>query len=147
MMNGNDIVLNPFQSVDIFGLDSQIENYQSYLNYWHYEPDDEFGKSYYKSLDGNLMIAVRNQKIESIFCYQSLYYKGVNLIGLTLNDFKALMNTEPVGEVDELDFEMDGYPQFVYEFERVGLQVWEKQDLIVTIVASGQDSYLDESSF
>jgi hypothetical protein len=35
-----------------------------------------------------------------------------------------------------LDFEDDGIPQFVYEFETIGLQVWEKNSRIVTIIAS-----------
>lgn len=144
MTNNKTPILIPLQSISSFQFDSDILQYQMLLSNWELEPMDEFGKEYYKSPDNNLMLAVRKQKLESIFCYQTLYYQNINLIGLTIAELCQLFNTQPTGEVSEYDFEDDGYPQFVYQFDTIGLQVWEKQGKIVTIIASGQESYSNE---
>lgn len=134
----------PFKSVGDFGFGENIAQHQKILSDWEFEPVDKFGKVYYKSPDDNLMLAVRNQKIESIFCYRWVYYQGINLIGLTVQAFENLSNAKPVGDIEQYDFEHDGFPQYVYEFESVGLQIWEKQEKIITIIAGGKDNYATE---
>lgn len=136
--------ITPFESVGNFGFGENIIQYQKILSDWEFEPADKFGKAYYKSPDDNLMLAVRNQKIESIFCYRWVYYQGVNLMGLTVQAFENLLNAKPVGKIEQYDFEHDGFPQYVYEFESVGLQIWEKQGKIITIIAGGKDNYSNE---
>lgn len=140
----DSLIIIPFQSVGGFEFGVNIAQYQAVLADWEFEPTDEFGKAYYKSPDGNLILAIREQKIESIFCYQSVYYQGFNVIGLTVQTFENLSNAKPVGDIEQYDFEDDGLPQFVYEFESVGLQIWEKQGKIVTIIAGGKDNYSAE---
>lgn len=144
MCNVNDLNFVPFKSIVFFQLGDNISQYKDLLSDWEFEPIDQYGKEYYKSSDDNLMIAVRNQAIESIFCYKEIHYNNINLIGLSIQAFKDLLNVEPVGEVDKYDFEDDNQPQFVYEFESVGLQVWEKNGVIVTIIAGGKDNYSSE---
>ena len=84
---------------------------------------------FYESQDGSFFITVRENKIDSIFCYKELFYKNTNLIKLTIDQFKIITESNFIGKIDELDFEDDGIPQFVYEFETIGLQVWEKSGL------------------
>lgn len=134
----------PWQSVGIFKFDDDIVNYQDKLTDWWFEPKDEYGVKHYHLNDDTRMISIRDGKIGSIFCYETLIYQSVNLIGLTIDEFKAVTGADYVGDVDVLDFEYDGYPQSVYEFESIGAQVWEKQGKIVTIIVAGKDSYSDE---
>lgn len=144
MNNINDLDFVPFKSIGFFQLGGNISQYKDLLFNWEFEPVDKYGKEYYKSSDDNLMIAVRNHIIESIFCYKEICYNSINLIGLSIQEFKELLNVEPIGEVDKYDFEDDNQPQFVYEFDSIGLQVWEKNGVIVTIIAGSKDNYSSE---
>lgn len=144
MYNVNNLDFVPFQSIGFFQLGGNISQYKDLLSDWEFEPIDEYGKEYYKSSDENLMIAVRNQIIESIFCYKEVLYNNTNLIGLSIQEFKDLLNVEPIGDIEKYDFEDDNYPQFVYEFERIGLQVWEKNGVIVTVIAGSKENYSNE---
>ena len=76
--------------------------------------------------------------------YKELVYKNTNLIGLTIDDFKKITGADYVGEVDIRDFHEDEPPEYVYEFEEIGAQVWTHYDRIVTIIVSGRWSYEDE---
>ena len=143
-MTDHVLEFTPWQSVGIFKFDDNIINYQQELSDWYLSPKDEYGVEHYHLNDDSRMMSVRNGKIGSIFCYETLIYQGVNLIGLTIDEFKRITQSDYVGDVDVLDFEDDGYPQSVYEFEDIGAQVWEKQGKIVTIIVAGKDSYSDE---
>ena len=143
-MTDHVLEFTPWQSVGIFKFDDDIANYQNELTSWIFEPLDKYGDEHYKTPNDTRIISVHNSKIGSIFCYETLIYQGVNLIGLTIDEFKNITQSDYVGDVDVLDFEDDGYPQSVYEFEDIGAQVWEKQGKIVTIIVAGKDSYSDE---
>lgn len=142
----NDLLnLKPFECVGIFKFDTNIELYKNQL--FDFECDlDEFGNRLYKKHDESLMISVSNKtnQINHIFCYKSLSFFGKNLIGLSFADFQNVVEAEYIGEPDILDFEADGLPQTVYEFESLGLQVWVKDNHVVTIIVNNQDSYSDE---
>lgn len=131
----------PFCCVGEFEFERTILDYPILRLNWIFEPADEFCKEYYHRPDGGVILAVRHQIIESIFCYDEIVFNGVNLIGLTISELQILMNTQYVGTVDVLDFEDDGYPQSVYDFDEVGLQVWEKQGKVITIIAGGKNNY------
>lgn len=134
----------PWQSVGVFKFDDDIVKYQERLADWAFEPKDSYGDEYYKSNDGTRMISVHKGKIGSIFCYDTLIYQDTNLIGLTVHEFAQLLDTKPTGEPEEMDFEDDGYPQTIYDFDDIGVRVWEKKGKIVTIIVAGKDSYSDE---
>ena len=128
--------LSPFKSVGPFKFGENVDKYISILQFFKYSPPDEFGVCEYESQDSSFFITVRENKIDSIFCYKELFYKDTNLIGLTIEQLKIITESNFIGKIDELDFEDDGIPQFVYDFETIGLQVWEKNSGIVTIIAS-----------
>ncbi|MDO4896522.1 MAG: hypothetical protein Q3971_04080 [Moraxella sp.] len=140
----NVLEFAPWQSVGIFKFDDDIVKYQTELAQWRFEPKDEYSTEHYHLDDYRIVSVNKQQKIQSIFCYETLIYQGTNLIGLTIDEFKSVTGADYVGDVDVLDFEDDGYPQSVYEFESIGAQVWEKQGKIITIIVSGKDSYSDE---
>lgn len=76
--------------------------------------------------------------IENIKCYKYFIYKSKNLIGMSIEKFIEHTGERYYGEIDTLDFEEDGLPQSVYEFEDIGAQVWVKNGKIVTIIAYGR---------
>ena len=88
-MSDNALIFIPWKSVGIFKFDDEIKNYQTELSDWIFEPKNEYGTEHYHTQDDTRMIAVnKQQKIQSIFCYECLMYQGVNLIGLSINDFQ-----------------------------------------------------------
>lgn len=135
----------PWQSVGVFKFDDEITHYHKSLSNWRFEAQNEYGTAFYHHPHDDFMISVdKHQKIQSIFCYDTLIYQDTNLIGLTVHEFAQLLDTKPTGEPEEMDFEDDGYPQTIYDFDDIGAQVWEKKGKIVTIIVAGKDSYSDE---
>lgn len=51
---------------------------------------------------------------------------------MKIEDFISYSNLKYYGEIDVLDFEDDNIPQYVYEFDDIGLQIWTKNGIIVT---------------
>lgn len=145
-MNVADHVLEfiPWQSVGVFKFDDDIANYQNELTNWVFEPIDEYGLEHYHLNDDSRMISIRHGKIGSIFCYETLIYQGINLIGLSIDEFKHITQSDYVGTPEEMDFEDDGYPQTIYDFDDIGARAWVKKGKIVTIIVAGKDSYSDE---
>lgn len=140
----NVLEFTPWQSVGVFKFDDDIANYQNELADWIFEPIDKYGDEHYKTSNDTRIISIHSGKIGSIFCYETLIYQGVNLIGLTIDEFKNITQSDYVGTPEEMDFEDDGYPQVIYNFDDIGARVWVKKGKIVTIIVAGKDSYSDE---
>ena len=134
----------PWQSVGAFKFYDNIANYKDTLSNWEFEPKDEYCDECYRAPNGHCLGGIRNNKIWTVFCYHTLTYQNTNLIGLTIDEFKQITQANYVGDIDTIDFEDDGYPQNIYRFESIGVQVWEKQGKIVAIIVAGKESYLDE---
>jgi hypothetical protein len=77
--------------------------------------------------------------IDAIICENELIYKGVNLIGIEYQVFLCHMSIEDIYESDSLDFLEGESPQLVYDIDEYGLQVWTRDDIVVTIIVSGED--------
>lgn len=114
----------PFTSVGIFRFGADITQYKNILETFMYEPPDEFGTEYYESPDSNLLISVKN-KIISIFCYQELYFMGVNIIGLNFEIFKQLFHYPKLNDIDKCYLSNESYPTYIYDFDEIGVQAWE----------------------
>lgn len=143
----NVLEFTPWQSVGIFKFDDDVTNYQHELDDWIFEPTDKYGNEHYKTQDDTRIISIYKGKIGSIFCYDMLTHQGVNLIGLTIDEFSKHLNATYIGNPEEIDFEDDGYPQTIYDFEDIGARVWVKQGKIITIIVAGKDSYSDEPCY
>lgn len=131
--------LIPFERVGEFILNDSIEKYIDLFSFTIEDYSNEIAPSVNYSIDQlEITLFVHNKAIESIACYEELLFKGKNLIGMTIADFINHTNENYYGKIDELDFEDDNIPQYVYEFESMGLQVWTKgkQGNIVTIIVS-----------
>ncbi|MBP3195176.1 MAG: hypothetical protein J6M05_05875 [Cardiobacteriaceae bacterium] len=142
----------PFERVGIFQLDDDVTKYFNILSEYEYEPADEYGNEYYHFSKNYIddinsdthFVEVTNGKIRTVFCYNELIYKNINLIGLTIDEFKKITESDYVGEVDVRDFHENEPPEYVYEFEEIGAQVWTHYGRVVTIIVSGHWSYEED---
>lgn len=138
-------VLIPFKSVGKILLNSSINNYTSLFSFDVDCFDELSAPSINYSMNkSEITLFVINGIIDSIACYKKLYFNNKNLLDLTVKDLMAFTNQKYYGKVDELNFDEDNIPQYVYEFEKIGLQVWEKgkNGRIVTIIVNGAKHYI-----
>jgi hypothetical protein len=135
--------LVPFKKVGKFVLGESIDLYKDRYNLVLEDDgfeDDSTGLITYnlESPDTSPCVDKENKTIRFIMCNEELFFKGRNLIGLTIEEFMSHTRENYIGEVDIIDFEEDEIPQNVYEFENLGLQVWEKGEKgkIITIIVN-----------
>lgn len=130
-------ILNPKISQGNFLFGDDINKYKNDYDF-ELSPKDISGYEGYTIYNPETCLFVENGKIASIASYEECIYKGRNLIGMTIVEFMRFTGEKYYGEVDEADFEEDDIPQYIYEFEDIGLQVWEKGKggKIITIIAS-----------
>ncbi|GAA4799796.1 hypothetical protein GCM10023231_30750 [Olivibacter ginsenosidimutans] len=64
----------------------------------------------------DISIYVEQNLIVSISCREEGIYKGRNMIGMFIDEFMKYYELIPIGAADELCFEEDNVPQYVYEF-------------------------------
>lgn len=129
----------PFKCIGNFEIDTSIKSYLKEYDFEYFMDIDNIGRDTF-SLDDigiSLYVESSNQIIESINCSESCLYRGRNIIGMTINEFIVHAETFYYEEPDCLDFDEDDIPQYVYEFEDIGLQVWTKHNRIVNVIASG----------
>jgi len=134
-------ILKPLEGIGDFRIGSNV---RSVLQEYKYElSEDEYntGQDTYifRTLGISLFVNKESGLIESVLSDEECLFKGMNIIGMSLNSFIIHVESEYVGIPDCLDFQEDGIPQYVYEFEDLGLQVWTKNDIVVTVIATKYD--------
>lgn len=125
----------PFERVGEFVLNTQIELYTNKYDF-EYAKSKNTEAEVYTLYDPDIVIWTENNLIDSIGCYDVCNYKQKNIIGISLEEFVEFSNEKPLEFIDELDFEDDNVPQFVYEFDTLGLQIWVKSHKIVSVIVS-----------
>jgi hypothetical protein len=132
-------ILSPGHSVGPFGFGEHINPYLKRFDFEIETIGERDPTTYYspgREDEGISITLDEKECIESIFCRQELQLYGANLIGMSLRQFEIHSGASYVGVPDSLNWEEDDIPQIVYEFESLGLQVWVKHNVIVTIIAS-----------
>lgn len=131
------LVLNPGYSVGLFRFDEHISLYSGQYDF-DIETTGECNPttSYLLEEEDASLTLDEAERIEFISCHKELQFRGANLIGMSLRQVEIYTTASYVGTPDSLNWEDDNIPQIVYEFESMGLQVWVKNDIIVTIIAS-----------
>lgn len=128
----------PLISVGLFHFNTSIDLYREVLQkQYTFIPLDKFGTVTYIEKNDEHMITFRDGLLESVFCYDNLYFHQHNLIGLGINDFIKITDVHYSNKPEKLLFEDDKTPQYVYEFDSVGAQVWVKNDKIISIILNG----------
>lgn len=130
------LYFTPFECVGEFRFNTKIS---CYLNKYEFDillKEKEYQSNHYTLKEQEVTLFVEENIIDSICCNEECLYKGRNLIGMTIEEFVSHTGEKYYGEIDKADFEDDNIPQYIYEFDDIGLQVWVKNNKIVTVIAS-----------
>jgi hypothetical protein len=127
-MNMNNSILiwdwEPLVSVGSIQFGAPANPIIAKYNLQKLEPDCESADwDTYEFPDTDTRISVENGCIFSFNCYDNFFYKGQNLLGLSLDDIRQILGLE-----DEID-EMVGTYIPIY-YESLGLTLWMKDDVI-----------------
>jgi hypothetical protein len=124
-----ELVWNPSKGIGPFQIGVEIKKY---INEFNLElVSDEMKEGYewetyrIKGRD-DIRIFSEDSKVVSILCDEYCFYKGKNLIGITIEQLINALNTKPNDKVDEIDLD-DGF-HYVYDFDDYSCQVWVKDN-------------------
>ncbi len=84
----------------------------------------------YEVPDGNTVIYVEDSSIDSVACYDNLFYQGKNLLGISLEEIHEIL-----GKEDEFG-KIIGEKTPV-EYESFGLQIWFRNGITVDATCYG----------
>ena len=113
-------IFKPFKGVGDFMFNKSIIDYINLHQFTIYRKNGNYDCDKYNIDNPDISLYVSdNDIIESISCHEECLYKGRNLIGMTVEEFISDTDEKYYGEVDKLDFEDDGIPQYVYEFDDI----------------------------
>ncbi|MEM6320454.1 MAG: hypothetical protein AAF960_22485 [Bacteroidota bacterium] len=134
--------LEPFTGIGEFKFGKKIDDFL-HLGHFDVNPPEKYSSKSYTMQNPEITIWVNEANlIETIGCYEECLYKGRNMIEMKIDEFIAWSDTNYYGKPDILDFEENSdIPQKVYEFEDIGLQIWTKLNVIITVIASEYESY------
>ena len=130
--------LIPNKSVYDFLLGHNINKYLDREYEYYPKEDNEFSDDLYEFLSPSLLIWTDdNHKIAIIGCYKECYWEDRNLIKMPFNEFQSLYNVVPdKSENIYLLVNGRGQNQTVYDFDKLGLQIWVWRKKIVTVLVS-----------
>lgn len=77
-----------------------------------------------------ISLDVENGLVVSIFSHDHFCFKSENLIGMKVTYLLELMSSAEHDDGETTEY-ADGEIQTVYEFDELGLQVWESNGVIV----------------
>ena len=100
-----------------------------------YDPELGGGDWYADENDDPVITVDEHGLINDILCYDGLFYRGRNLIGLHIEEVVKVLGQSPdeYGEPVELD---DDDVQITAEFEDLGLQLWLRDGVAVSAVVA-----------
>jgi len=124
----------PLKGVGPFQFGSPIEPFLEDWNVQLVEEDiDSTGWITYEIDEGAFQIHMEDDEIISIACYQHCYFQNQDLIGLSYENAKMLFKYPSDNEHQPDRIFINDYPQFVYDFGRLGAQLWVKDGIVVTV--------------
>jgi hypothetical protein len=126
--------LTILHGVGDFVIGNPIRLYLEKFSFEIYPKEGKYDCIKYVIKNPVISLFVEEGMINSISCEEECLYKGRNLIGISIEEFISHTGFTHEEEIDELIFEEDNIPQYVYEFDEVGLQVWVKMEKIVVII-------------
>lgn len=128
--------LVPFQRVGPFEFNKSIKLYQDY-DFKFSKCDDKTEWDLYSYEEDGIDIYTEEDLIVSISCRKTLMYNGLNIIGLELESFLQESNfTITKDNIDKIYMpDIDAY-QDVIDLDDIGIQLWSKEDIIVTVFCS-----------
>ena len=134
--------LTPNSSLGVFELGKDIGTYLHLPHFFEHNDFETFSNDCYEFYDGIVEVwVIKDNKIDTIRCNSECYWKEKNLIGMLFDDFSKLSENKPDKEsVVYVPINRDrGQNQTVYEFDKLGLQVWVWRNRIKTVLISKYD--------
>ena len=126
----------PMKSVGPFKFGSLIQKYHEKfcLKRIPDEYNEKVGWDVYGISDEDIRIYFEEGKIEAVSCETNCIYKDIDMIGMAIEELINILGNEPdvVGS-EELS---DGQ-QEVYDFDKLGLQLWVKKGIVVAAICNG----------
>jgi hypothetical protein len=128
---------NPLVSIGIIKFGEPIEPLISTLNLnktVSEVPERESYQisSYYTSID------TENSLVVAVFCFENIYYKDRNLLGLNLDQIRCLLGKE-TRISDPLVYEIEGitFEKIPVEFDDLSLELWLDKGLVERAIVYG----------
>jgi hypothetical protein len=99
--------------------------------------EKDFSYESYNFYEQDLILWVEKSKIETICCEKECYWAGRNLIKMPFDEFLLSYNVTPdKSENIYILVNGKGQNQTVYDFDKLGLQIWVWRKRIVTVLIS-----------
>ncbi|WP_321518436.1 hypothetical protein [uncultured Bacteroides sp.] len=129
--------LIPNKSVGIFCLGSDVRKYTHIPHYLTKNKENDFSYESYDFYEQDIVVWVEKGRIETLCCKNRCYWQGLNLIKMPFDEFQSLYNVVPdKSENIYLLVNGRGQNQTVYDFDKLGLQIWGWRKKIVTVLVS-----------
>lgn len=131
MSENNILNWEPLVSVGPFKFDTPIQKYIEPYNLHFVEAaDDTVNWDTYATYDEDIYIDTEDSKIVGISCYTNLYYKGINIIGLSLSKVREILGSE-----DEVGDQLG--EKIPIEYYTLSLQLWVQNGYITNVTCNG----------
>lgn len=130
-------ILIPNKSVGKYMIGENIQTYLQFKHDYEHCVEKDYECDKYVFPDDNIIVYVEDDKIQSISCEKTCYWQGVNLIRMNfdffLKQYKVMYDSK-----DEIFMCVaDRFQtQKVYDFDKLGLQIWVWRNLIRTVIVS-----------
>ncbi len=128
----------PFRKVGVFVFGEDINNLINKYNllFLSDERNENVGWNVYTMPEDDIRIYTENDNIISIACYENCYYNNINMIGCSIEEICNMLKSKYNNDIDEI--EIDDKPEKVYDFDDYGVQVWERNGKIVTVICDAE---------
>jgi hypothetical protein len=98
------------------------------------EFDDGVDWKGFDLIGSGIRIYFENEILISVSCDEECYYNGLNLIGMDYQEFKSIVQAEPVGFSEE---DLDDGIRLIYDYDSLELLVYVKDGQVILISCSG----------
>ncbi len=82
-----------------------------------------------------------SERVESIDCFECMYYRGKNLIGMLYEELKTLMDGAAPDSIDRISTALHNDEQDVYTFDALGIMVWAHGGRVTNILCYKPEEY------
>lgn len=133
-------ILVPNKSIGRYVIGDNILNYLQQEYYYEHCVEKYFEYDKYEFPADNLCLYVEKGIIQNVSCEKTCYWQGTNLIRMNFNLFLKKYNIA-FDSKDEIYMQVGNrfQTQKVYDFDKLGLQVWVWRNLIRTVIVSKYD--------
>lgn len=138
-MGINELI--PNKSLGIFILGSSIKKYVHLPHDLAKNKEKYFSYDSYNFYELGVIVWVEKGKVETVCCKNECYWKGDNLLRMSIDKFQSLYNV--ISDKSEKIYHLvngRGQNQMVYDFDQLGLQIWVWRNKIVTVLVSNYEA-------